>query len=188
MKELYCKNREMWHEWLQKNGTTEHEIWLVFYKKGSGRPSLTYDEALDEALCFGWIDSIIKRIDNVKYVRKFNRRNAGSRWSARNKQRIAVLTEEDRITEAGYEVINAARQNGSWEKQNQRPVVDGMPEEFREALDKNEKARSYYESLASSHKKQYLLWIGTAKKKETRERRVKEALVLLEKNQQLGLR
>jgi uncharacterized protein YdeI (YjbR/CyaY-like superfamily) len=186
---LYCENRDKWRRWLSDNGLKERKIWLLFYKKQSGKLSISYEEALDEALCFGWIDSIIKRIDDECYVRQFSRRNEKSNWSPKNKARIEFLIREDRMTEAGYESLRIAKQNGSWDRPDIRPTVpDTMPEEFKNALKKNNRAKQVYNELAPSHQKRYILWIAASKRPDTREKRVKEAVLLLEKNEKLGLK
>ena len=188
MRQLYCENCEQWHNWLKDNHYKENEIWLLFYKKQSGKSSIDYDNALDEALCFGWIDSIIKKIDDIKYVRKFTRRKESSKWSEENKKRVSRLIESNRMTEAGYAIINAAKANGSWDKPDRPPIINQVPIELQKALKKNNQARRYFKQLAPSYKRQYIMWISMAKKQGTKEERIKESIKLLEKGQKLGLK
>jgi uncharacterized protein YdeI (YjbR/CyaY-like superfamily) len=186
--QLLCKTIEQWRNWLKQNHRIVDEIWLVFYKKGAGEQSLDYDGALDEALCYGWIDSIIKKIDETKYARKFTPRNEISKWSEINKKRVARLIKAGRMTEAGLAVVKAAKGNGCWDKSDRPPIVTEVPVELEVALKKNKKARENFGQLAPSHQKRYILWITTAKRQETRDRRIREAIALLTKGEKLGLK
>jgi len=188
MNQLFCKTIEEWRKWLKQNHRKVDEVWLVFYKKGAGEQSLDYDSALDEALCFGWIDSIIKKIDDTKYARKFTPRNQISKWSEINKKRVERLIEDDRMTQAGLAVVKAAKANGCWDRPDRPPTVTEVPAELQAALRQNKKAREYFGQLAPSHQKRYILWIATAKRQETKEKRVREAVALLEKGKKLGLK
>ena len=189
MKMLEVKDRGEWRSWLAANHDSEKEIWLIFYKKGSGLPSISYGDSLDEALCFGWIDSLIKRIDDIKYVRKFTPRKDDSKWSLVNKQRVQGLIKAGLMTEHGLEKVEAAKLSGSWDNPIQKPKLDfTMPAEFADALKNNPAAQSAYNSLAVSHQKQYLAWIITAKRPETRQKRIAESIQLLTDGKQLGLR
>jgi uncharacterized protein YdeI (YjbR/CyaY-like superfamily) len=188
MNQLLCKTIEGWRKWLKQNHRQVDEIWLVFYKKGAGEQSLDYDRALDEALCYGWIDSIIKKIDDTKYARKFTPRNQISKWSESNKHRVERLTKNGRMTEAGLAVVKAATANGCWDKPDRPPTVTEVPVELQAALAKNKKALAIFNKLAPSHQKQYIMWITMAKRQETKEKRIKEAVALLEKGEKLGLK
>ncbi len=188
MKKFYPKNFEEWREWLSRFHDSEIEIWLVFYKKETGKPSINYNQAVEEALCFGWIDSIIKNIDDVSYARKFTPRKEKSAWSASNKRRVKKLLDEGRMTDIGLAKIEAAKKSGWWDKDNRPDVSPDIPSEFEQALIKNSKARANFEELALSYRKHYILWIAMAKRKETRERRIKESIALLEKGEKLGLK
>ena len=107
-KTLYVTNRDEWRDWLAKHGQSETEVWLIYYKKDSGRPRIPYDDAVEEALCFGWIDSIVKRMDDEKFAQKFTPRRDSSRWSALNTQRVRKLMREGRMTEAGLAKLDLA--------------------------------------------------------------------------------
>ncbi len=104
-KTLYVTTRDEWRSWLEENHKSEKEIWLIYYKKHTGKPRIPYDDAVEEALCFGWIDSIIKRIDEEKYTQKFSPRKQNSAWSDLNKKRVKKLIEEGKMTKAGYETV-----------------------------------------------------------------------------------
>jgi uncharacterized protein YdeI (YjbR/CyaY-like superfamily) len=184
----YSKTPAEWREWLQNNHNKSTGVWLVFHKKESGLPSIDYEDAVNEALCFGWIDSIIKKIDEEQYARKFTPRKDNSKWSTSNKVRIEKLTNSGQMTEIGLVKIEAAKKNGQWDKTYQpRPQIE-MPPEFEDSLAKNEQARKFFLKLKPTFQKQFILWIITAKRPETKDKRIKESIELLENGQQLGLR
>ncbi|MBP9933857.1 MAG: hypothetical protein KBF25_09180, partial [Chitinophagaceae bacterium] len=111
---FYPKSRQDWREWLQVNHDKKQSVWLIYYKKKSNIPTVTYNEAVDEALCFGWIDSKSKPIDEHKFMQFFSRRKEKSIWSKINKDKIERLTNERLMTKAGFEIVEKAKQNGSW--------------------------------------------------------------------------
>ena len=188
MEQLYVKTAKEWREWLKKNNDVISGVWLVFYKKEAGKPTISYQDALDEALCYGWIDSIIKKIDEVKYVRKFTKRNDNSKWSEVNKKRVEFLTKDKRMTNFGLRKIEAAKVNGKWYELDKPEISNNTADEFEQVLNKNKKAKEYFNTLAPSFQKQYRLWISAAKQTETKEKRMKEAILLLGKGQKLGLK
>ena len=188
MKQLYFKTSDDWREWLRLNHDSENEVWLVFYKNGDGKPSITYEPAVEEALCYGWIDSILKRVDDAKYVRKFTPRKESSRWSPSNKARVARLIDNGRMTGFGLAKIEAAKRNGQWDAPDRPDIQFVVPDELQSALDENNTAMVNFEQLAPSYQKQYITWITVAKRPETRDKRVNEAISLLEKGQKLGIK
>jgi len=183
--ELHVTDREDWRGWLEKNHAREKEIWLIYYKKHTGKPRIPYEDAVEEALCYGWIDSIVKRIDDERYMQKFTPRNERSVWSESNKKRVASLISEGRMTEAGMSKVRAAKVSGQWSLT--RVENPGMPEEFESALAANKNADRNFRSLAPSHQKRFVGWIAAAKRSETREKRSAEAIRILEQNQKLGM-
>lgn len=188
MEQLYFKTSDDWREWLTGNHDREEGVWMIFFKKETGESCIEYEAAVEEALCFGWIDSIIKKIDTKKYVRKFTPRRDSSKWSGLNKKRIAKLIKENRMTEIGMEKIKAAKKSGLWDKPD-RPVIRfDIPEEFQSALNRNKKAKEYFDQLSPTYRKQFIGWIVVAKRQETKERRIRESIELLEKGQKLGLK
>ncbi len=185
MKSLYFKTPREWRTWLQSNHDKETELWLIFYKKGT-RPTLDYESAVEEALCFGWIDSIIKKIDESKYARKFTPRKKTSKWSPSNKKRVERLIESGRMTSAGMVKIKAAKTSGRWEEIDRPTINYDLPEDFIKALNQNKKAKEFFEQLALAFKKQFIAWIKMAKRQETIENRIRESIRLLEKGEKLG--
>ncbi|MFC1838985.1 YdeI family protein [Thermodesulfobacteriota bacterium] len=188
MEQLYLKNRKEWRDWLRRNHNKSNGAWLVFYKKHTGIASLEYDEAVEEALCFGWIDNIIKKIDDEKYVRKLTPRKPDSRWSELNKKRVKKLKKQGLMTKAGIVRIDEARISGLWDKSDSQQIPFKMSPELKTALEKNKKARKFFDKLAPSYKKQFIGWIAFAKRQETKDRRVKESISLLERGEKLGMK
>jgi uncharacterized protein YdeI (YjbR/CyaY-like superfamily) len=181
--ELFCpKNRMEWRMWLEQNHITKQSVWLVYYKKNSGNFRLSWSEAVDEALCFGWIDSTAKSIDENQYKQFFTKRNPKSVWSKINKDKIENLHKNGLIAKAGYEIIEMAKQNGSW------TILDNVealiiPQDLANEFQKNPVAKDYYQSLSNSVKKQILYWLISAKRPETRQKRLDELIVLANQNQ-----
>jgi len=189
MKTIELKDRASWRAWLTENHDQENEIWLIYYKKATGIPGIEYLESLDEALCFGWVDSLIKKIDEQKYARKFTPRKDQSKWSLVNKKRVEQLIKAGLMTEHGLKKVEAAKRSGSWESPVQKPKLDlAMPAEFAQALKNNPQAEAVFNSFAYSHQKQYLGWIVTAKQPETRAKRIAESIQMLVEGKKLGLR
>jgi len=189
MKTVEVKDRAEWRVWLAANHDKETEIWLVYYKKASGKPSVEYEDTVEEALCYGWVDSIIKKLDEERYVRKFTPRKADSQWSPSNIRRVKKMIEAGLMTEHGMKLVQAGKSSGEWDQPTQKPSLKfEMPEEFADALKENPKARQIFETLAPTYQKQYLGWILTAKRAETQKRRIKESIQLLAEGKKLGLR
>ena len=181
LESLDVSKAQEWHSWLLKHHSSERGIWLVFHKKESGLPTISYDDALDEALAFGWIDSIIRRIDERSYARKFTPRQPWSIWSSSNISRVERLQKEGRMTRWGLQAF--AKRTGKislLEKFDREPTE--TPKDLMNALKGNKKALANFERMAPSHRKRYLVWISGAKKAETRQRRIDEAVILISKN------
>ena len=189
MKRVDVATRAQWREWLAANHDRERDgIWLVYHKKESGRPTLEYEESVEEALCYGWVDSLIKRIDEGSYCRKFTPRKDESAWSSSNKLRADKIIKAGLMTEFGLIKIDAAKKSGRWEKDPKPVIGPELPVELEDALARNRAARESFEKLPPSHRKRYIGWIITAKKAETRAKRAKESLAMLAKGKKLGLK
>ena len=186
---LEMSTRVAWRNWLETHHESETEIWLIYYKKGMGKTGVDYEASVEEALCFGWIDSLIKRIDDQRYARKFTPRKAQSQWSESNKQRIAKLLKAGLMTKAGLELLEAAKSSGNWHKTISKPEFSyEMPATFADALKKNARAANAFRDLPPSYQRQYLAWIEAAKRVETRDRRITESIRLLSQGRKLGLK
>ncbi len=177
-----------WRVWLQEHHATEHELWLVFYKKHTGKASLVYEDAVLEALCFGWIDGNLKRIDDEKHMVRFSPRRKNSIWSATNKKRVAKLVAEGRMMHVGLAKVEEAKENGQWDRAEVQRAVPEVPSELKKALTGNKAAKRYFDSLAPSYRKQFIWWITSAKRGDTRRKRVTEAIRLLSENRKLGMK
>ncbi|MGA2985911.1 MAG: YdeI/OmpD-associated family protein [Terriglobia bacterium] len=183
LKTLDARTPERWREWLADHHNSESEVWLVFHKRLSGQPSIAYQDAVDEALCFGWVDSLIKRLDDARYARKFTPRKADSKWSTTNRQRYAQLKASGRLTPAGLSRAPTDRSGDA-----PRPSLSKVPPYIEEALRNDPAAWTYFQSLAPSYRRMYLGWIDSAKQPETKMRRLHEALRLLAAGKKLGLK
>jgi len=180
---LDLRTRREWRRWLKKHHDRKSVIWLVFHKVHTGVECLSYDDAVEEALCFGWIDSIVRRLDDDRYARKFTPRKADSVWSPSNRQRYADLEARGLLTEPGLR-----RPPTDQTDDRPRPVVTGVPSYVEETLRKNRRAWKYFQELAPSHRRMYVGWIDSAKRDETKQKRLREALELLAEGKKLGLK
>jgi uncharacterized protein YdeI (YjbR/CyaY-like superfamily) len=188
---LYAEDRDAWRAWLECNHHKATEIWLIYFKKHTRRPSVAYAHAVEEALCFGWIDGIVKRIDDERYAQRFTPRRAASKWSELNRHRARRLIGEGRMTRAGEAVLPVDLMAGAGERLGTRPRsdwADVVPDDLRAALQENRAAREYFERLAPSYRWQYVGWIASAKREETRRKRVREAMGLLAQGRKLGMK
>ncbi|UGU16766.1 YdeI/OmpD-associated family protein [Sinomicrobium kalidii] len=170
---FYPANGQQWRAWLQENHDKEQSVWLIRYKKKSGIPTISWSDAVDEALCFGWIDSKAKPIDDEKYMQFFSRRKAVSTWSKVNKEKVQKLIEEGRMTEAGLKSIAVAKQNGSW------TILDTVealiiPDDLEEAFRTSPGSKDFFLGLSKSVKKHILQWLVLAKREATRQKRIRE--------------
>jgi len=180
---LEVKTLDEWRAWLARHHDSVPEVWLVFHKGAQQPPCIAYADALDEALCFGWIDSLVKRLDDKSYARKFTPRKADSRWSEINLKRYAELEADGRLKSPGL-----ARRPTDRNYAPRPPMPAGVPPYIQDALDANPKASSCFGKLPPSERRKYLGWIDLAKQQETKERRLREAIALLAAGQKLGLK
>jgi uncharacterized protein YdeI (YjbR/CyaY-like superfamily) len=182
-KTLHVRTRQQWRKWLQAHHRSNPGLWLVFHKRHTATRSIGYDEAVEEALCFGWIDSLIRRLDEDRYARKFTPRRPGSRWSAINCRRYADLKRRGLLAAAGRERAPTGRISeapGRW--------VYVLPSYIEKELKANARAWEHFQKLAPSYRRSYVGWIDTAKREETKAKRLREALRLLAAGQKLGLK
>ena len=179
---FYPRSRQEWRDWLQDNHAKKQSVWLIYYKKKSNVSTILYSDAVDEALCFGWIDSKSKPIDEHKFMQFFSKRKEKSVWSKVNKEKIERLTEEGLMTNAGYEIIEKAKLNGSWNILDEAEALH-IPKDLEGEFDKRPNAKLYFLSLSRSDKRNILQWLILAKRQETREKRITEIVELADKNQ-----
>ncbi|RTL57249.1 MAG: hypothetical protein EKK37_14455 [Sphingobacteriales bacterium] len=181
LKTINTKNRAGLRKWLEKNHTSKESIWLVLYKKNTTKGTLSYNEAVEEGLCFGWIDSKPNKLDEETYKILFSPRKPKSVWSKINKTKIDKLISEGRMHPAGLAVIEAAKKNGSWNAIDDIEAFK-IPVELEKALNKNKTAKKNFEAFPPGVRKQIMQWISTARQQETKDKRVKETVELAAKN------
>jgi uncharacterized protein YdeI (YjbR/CyaY-like superfamily) len=171
---LEFANREQWRTWLEMNHATKIEAWLVIFKKKYHDQGLTLDAAVEEALCFGWIDGTLRSLDERRFLLRYSPRTSNSIWSISNIQRVEKMIAEGKMTDAGLLKINQAKENGEWQAAIRREQVDIIPEELENELRKKKGALSAYRALPDSRKKQYIYWMQSAKREETKQRRIQK--------------
>ena len=181
VKIFYAKTQKEWRKWLEKNHRSEKAVWLIFYKKGSGIQSTNYAEALEEALCFGWIDSKANKKDDESYYQYFAKRKPESNWSKVNKEKVARLIEKGLMTSAGFESIEIAKRNGTWTALDEVEELI-IPPDLQLLFDKNIAAFENWKNFSRYIKRGILEWILNAKRSETRQKRIVETVELAEKN------
>ncbi len=172
--EEYCPyNKKDWRRWLELNHSIKYAVWVIFYKKGSSHHNLNWSESVDEALCFGWIDSTKKTIDEERYKQYFSKRKAKSNWSKINKDKVKALITQGLMEKAGYYSIEVAKENGSWAILDDIEALK-LPTDLTEAFTQHKGSIEYFTSLSKSVKKVLLYWVVSAKRDETRQKRIKE--------------
>jgi uncharacterized protein YdeI (YjbR/CyaY-like superfamily) len=164
-------SRADWRGWLEEHHASSPGIWLVYWKKGSGQPTLSYEDAVEEALCFGWIDSRVNALDADRYQQIFTPRKPTSAWSRLNKERVARLLAAGLIAPPGLAVIEAAQRNGAWSTYDAVEALE-VPPDLVAALAADPLAKASFHAFSPSHRKQWLYWLADAKRPETRARRL----------------
>jgi uncharacterized protein YdeI (YjbR/CyaY-like superfamily) len=171
--------------WLEEHGETSDGIWLKFAKKASGIGSVVYAEAVEIALCHGWIDGQVKRLDEGHYLQKFTPRRPRSKWSKINRKKAERLIAEGRMRPAGLREVERAREDGRWDEAYDSPTTATVPDDFREALEAEPAALEFFKSLGSTKRYSFLYRIRDAKRSETRARRIAEYISLLREGKTL---
>ncbi len=181
LERYYAKDRQEWRAWLEKHAATVKGVWLIYYKQSSSQPCVSYDEAVEEALCFGWIDSRANALDGESYIQLFTPRKPKSPWSKSNKQRVEKLIQQGLMTSTGLKTIEIAKQNGMW---NVYDAIEELtvPYDLKEALSTNETANTNFAAFSSSSKKQLLWWVESAKRSDTRLKRIQQIVLSAEQN------
>lgn len=180
--ELYVKTREEWRKWLEENHTTVHGIWLIYYKKPSGKPRIPYDEAVEEALCFGWIDGKIKRVNEDYYMQWFSPRRPVSRWSELNMSKVRNLIKEGRMKPAGLLVYEEAIKKPSLIYNTKKDENLIVPDDLLIALKNNDISYNNFMKFPPSSRRLYVFWLNDAKRAETRKARIAKIVDRSEKN------
>jgi uncharacterized protein YdeI (YjbR/CyaY-like superfamily) len=175
--------RHEWRNWLRKHHASDSLIWLVFHKRSTAAKSISYDCAVEEALRFGWVDSIVKRLDDDRYARKFTPRKPESKWSTINRQRYAKLKARGLLAAAGLTRSPTGRSGDQ-----PRPSLSAIPSLIETQLKADRRAWDHFEQLAPSYRRAYIAWIDSAKREETKQKRIREAIGLLRSGRKLGLK
>src|SRR5215204_5035725 len=179
---LDVRSRQQWRAWLAKHHTSSPGVWLVFHKAHTGVTSIRYEDAVREALCFGWIDSLIKRLDDDRYAFKVTPRKATSKWSDLNRKRWTELQAAGLLTSAG---LAAAPTSNTYAP---KPVIPVLPAYIATALRAHSKAWAFFRALSPAYRRDFVVWIHTAKRADTRERRLRESIAILTSGKKLGLK
>lgn len=170
---------QQWNKWLAEHHAKSNGVWLRFFKKDSGEKSITYAEALEEALCYGWIDGQVNKYDDQSYIQKFTPRRPKSIWSKKNTEKAERLIEEGKMKEAGMQQVEWAKADGRWQQAYDSSKNMKVPEDFLQQLLKNKKAKAFFEGLNKANLYAIAWRLQTAKKPETREKRLKEILAMM---------
>ena len=186
IKTLDVRTRAQWHGWLEKHESSAAEIWLVFHKQHTNTHGLDREASVEEALCFGWVDSLVRRLDGERYAVKFTPRKPDSRWSDVNRRRYASLEKRGLLEAAGQ--ANSPAGKRSYAIRQRRPLDAPVPAYIERALEAVPAARRFFETLAPSYRRAYVAWIDAAKRDETKQRRLREAVARLAKGEKLGLK
>jgi uncharacterized protein YdeI (YjbR/CyaY-like superfamily) len=181
-KRVFFKDSVEWRRWLWKNHDKASEIWILTYKRHTGRPCLSYEDALEEAICYGWIDSRLKRIDDERHMWRFAPRKTNSLWSMSNRRRAEKLIKEGRMASTGMATVEAAKKNGKWYEAYAPSAPPKIPDDLKDGLMRDERAWKNFQALAKSHRHTYIHWVMTAKRKETREKRIQEVVRMAREN------
>jgi uncharacterized protein YdeI (YjbR/CyaY-like superfamily) len=181
IKAFHARTRIEWRKWLVQNHSSEKSVWLIIYKKDSDVSSVYYPEAVDEALCFGWVDSVPNKRDEFSYYQFFAKRNPKSNWSRINKEKVVRLLEQGLMQPAGLHIIEIAKQNGAWTALDEVENLT-LPDDLQALFSGSKTAFEHWENFPPSSKRGILEWILNAKKPETRQKRIEETVSLAEKN------
>lgn len=186
MDTYYAKNLSEWHDWLLQNHLTSREVWLIFFNAGSAKNSIGYEEAVEEALCYGWIDSLIKNRDTESHLRKFTPRKPGSKWSESNIRRAQRMVDQGRMTADGQKLFDESQQTREQPRIGRKELQEIWRSELAEMLPAE--VLKIFKSLAPSHQRQYAGWVMSAKREETRQKRREELSEVLLRGEKLGLK
>lgn len=187
MKPQFFKTQLDFRKWLEKNHDQKTELWVGFYKKGSEKPTITPLEAIDEALCFGWIDGIRKSIDEVSYTNRYTPRGPKSIWSKINTENVQRLIKAKQMTPAGLKVVDDAKADGRWERAYESSKNATIPEDFLKALKKNKKAALFFATLNKQNLFAIVFRLQNSKKEETRIRWIEKIVEMLAKGEKFHL-
>jgi uncharacterized protein YdeI (YjbR/CyaY-like superfamily) len=183
MKPVFFDTPTEFRNWLEKNHDSATEIWVGFWKKSSGKSGLNYQQALDEALCYGWIDGLAHKYDEMSYMQRFSPRKSKSLWSKINTQNVERLIKEGKMTKAGLDVVEAAKIDGRWDKAYEASSNAKVPEDFIKELKKNQKAYAFFKTLNKANCYHIIFQLHNTRKIETRKNKIEKFIQKLEKGE-----
>lgn len=183
----HFKNREELRKWFTQNHSEKNELWILFYKVRTNKKCVRYAEAVEEALCFGWIDGIVKRIDDEKHAQRFTPRKAKSIWSKVNKERAKRMIEQGKMTDTGLQKIKEAKKNDWWNKAYSMQVDNKMSAEIKKVLMSDKEAWKNFQNFGKSYQNTYIFWVNYAKREETKLKRIQIVLERAKQNQPPGI-
>ncbi len=183
VKKTYCKDRKEWRSWLRENHRSEKGVWLIYYKRHTGRSSITYNDAVEEAICFGWIDGQIRKIDQDRYMQRYTPRKSKSLWSVINIERARKMILQGSMTEPGLKIYRDGMKNKERVPSSKNFTV---PADLEAALTRNRNAWKHFQNFAPSAKLAYVYWVNTAKREETRQKRISKTVELTAQNKKFG--
>jgi uncharacterized protein YdeI (YjbR/CyaY-like superfamily) len=184
---LFFKNRDEWRNWLEKNHKTANDVWLIHYKKSSCKKGLNHSNAVEEAICFGWIDGKLKKIDEQRYILRYSPRKSKSVWSRINKENAEKMISIGKMTESGFDKIEEAKKNGFWNSAYTNLVRERLPSDLKKALILNNKAWNNFQQFANSYRNMYIGWVKNAKTEETRKKRISKVVKNSLENKKTGV-
>ena len=173
---IIIRSREEWRDWLELNHNKEKEQWISIFRKKHAHKGLTYEDAVEEALCFGWIDGVMRSLDEEKFIQRFSPRRNKSPWSLRNKNKAEKMIGEGKMTEAGLKMIEEAKKNGWWGNAYSSKTEPEIPEDLKKAFKLYPKLSGRFRKMSNSDQFRYIYWLNNAKRTETREKRINEII------------
>ncbi len=179
---IFFEDRGAWRRWLKKNHDKSSEVWILAFKRHLGRQSVSYEEALEEAICYGWIDSRLRRIDDERHAWRFAPRRPDSIWSLSNRRRAERLIKEGRMTARGMARVEDAKRSGNWDKAYRPSAPPRIPKDLKDALTQDELAWGNFQALAKTYRHAYIHWVASAKREETRRKRIREVVKRVRRN------
>jgi uncharacterized protein YdeI (YjbR/CyaY-like superfamily) len=183
----FARDRRAWRRWLERYHAQKKEVWLLLLKRHVDEPCVGYDAAVEEALCFGWIDGILKRVDDRSHVVRFSPRKPRSRWSASNVKRVERMVARGKMTEAGLAMVEAGKRSGAWQAARQEQKLEDLPDDLARALARNKRAQANFQAFAPGYRRDYIRYVLQARRPETRTRRIRKVVQRSAQNKKPGI-
>ncbi|WP_129113589.1 YdeI/OmpD-associated family protein [Halegenticoccus tardaugens] len=182
MDPIFFETREAFRDWLEEHHDTRDELWVGYYKADAEQSGIGYDKSVEEAICFGWIDGLINGIDDETYKRRFTPRKPDSKWSKKNKERVKAMMDAGKMTPAGMELVEAAKESGEWEEAYRLADDHEIPDELESALRKNDTAWEHFQAFSNTDQHAFIALVEAAKTAETKQKRIERTVELAEQD------